>query len=75
MRTEHDWTALLDRQWQLLKRAERTLFIAQALGMSDEYEKESVELRAADYGYSVRRAPAVALLAHARNVKHVSPSM
>lgn len=72
MRSEQDWTALLDRQWGQLKRVERTLYLAQALNMADELEKESVELRAADYGRSIRQAPAVALLRHARNVKHIS---
>lgn len=75
MLTDQQWTARLDRQWIELRRQEQILSLYMEDGLGDEFCYETLDRRASDYGRSVRDAPAAALLAHARNVKHASPSL
>lgn len=75
MLTDEQWTARLDRQWTELRRQESVLALYIEDGLEGAFLYETLDKRASDYGRSVRDAPAPALLAHARNVKHPSSSL
>lgn len=75
MLTDEQWTERLDRQWAELRRQEMIFSLYMEDGLGDEFCYDTLEKRASDYGRSVRRAPRASLLAHARNVKHFSPSL
>lgn len=75
MLTNQQWTDRLDRQWAELRRQEMILSLYIEDGLGDDFCYDTLEKRASDYARSVRDAPAPSMLAHARNVKHSSPSL
>lgn len=75
MLTDQQWVDRLDRQWTELVRQEHILSMYIEDGLGDEFCYDTLDKRASDYGRSVRQAPASAVLAHAANIRHFSPSL
>lgn len=69
MLSDESWTDRLDRQWGRLRRQEILLSLCLDEHLDVALMRQDVADSAAEYGASVREAPAPALLQHAANLR------